>query len=118
MRPFLVWEYLPQGLWNILPNLSTIERLCCALNLIFKAILTMLRLTFGRREERLDLLDEFLDGLRGALQLLLVGVQGVPEVRRVLQAVRELERQEAHREEGGGRHVWRNEYFTEKDWRT
>ena len=60
------------------------------------------RLTFCGREERLDLLDELLDGLRRPLQLLLVRVQRVAEVRRVLQAVRELQRQQTHLVSCGG----------------
>ncbi len=50
----------------------------------------------GGREQRLDLLDEVLDGRRGPLELLLVAVQRVSEVGAVLEAVGELQRQQTH----------------------
>lgn len=53
-------------------------------------------LTLRGLQQRLDLLDEVLDGAGGALQLLLVRVQRVPEEGRVLQARSELQREQAH----------------------
>ena len=53
-------------------------------------------LTFCRRQQTLDLLDEVLDGQRGPLQLLLVRVQRIPEVGAVLEAVGELQGQQTH----------------------
>lgn len=53
-------------------------------------------LTSGGVDEVLHLLDEALDGQARLLQLLLVGVQLLPEVRAVRHAVRELQRLQPH----------------------
>lgn len=57
-------------------------------------------LTLGGVHDILDLLDEPLDLLAGALELLLVALQVVAEGGAVRQAVRELQRLQAHAHPG------------------